>query len=340
MNQSYLNQLLSSKLPDSTEVEIHLFEYCNLNCAFCGQDHDSTVGMDRESILDKAVEIIKFFIKSNQTKHTINIMGGEIFNDEIPDELFSHYREFRSKIVTWVNDNGHEVRFNWVTNLIFRKLDRVVKFIDECEHSYISTSYDFSGRGLDINKSLLFKRNLDILGDYITVIGFVLTRPAIRKILSDSDKGFKELYSKYTLYFDYYVPELSADKLMPSDEELLEVFQFVADNYPEVYPIKDWLVNRENKMTCYSLNKLTLLPDGREVKCRYMDYDDDAFDTPIDYSSNENIIEAHLNRNECLQCEFFDRCGFRCFVQADWAKLKRLDECFLRKFFLENPLHN
>ena len=61
---SYLNKALKSKLPDSTEIELHLFEFCNLNCAFCGQDHDSTVGMNLEAAIDKAkVKKDKFILK-------------------------------------------------------------------------------------------------------------------------------------------------------------------------------------------------------------------------------------------------------------------------------------
>lgn len=338
MSESYLNQLLRSKLPQSTEIELHLFEFCNLNCAFCGQDHDSTVGMNATSILDKAERTIAFMEASGQRSHIINTMGGEIFNDEVPDALFEQYSAFHRTIFQWAKAHGHTVRFNWVTNLIFKQLERVVRFIETHPESYISTSYDFAGRGLNLNRTLLFKRNLERLGEYITVIGFVLTRPAIKKLLADKDRGFKELYTKYTLYFDYYVPELRAEHLMPTEAEMLEAYTFIAAHYPNVYPVKDWLERRENRMTCYSLNKLTLLPDGREVKCRYMDYQPEAFETPIDYTSNENIIEAHLERSGCFSCEFFDRCSFRCFVQADWAQLVRLDDCLMRTFFQSHPL--
>ena len=49
-HEEFLNQILKDKVTDAAEVEIHFFEYCNLACAFCGQDHDSQVGMN--TILD------------------------------------------------------------------------------------------------------------------------------------------------------------------------------------------------------------------------------------------------------------------------------------------------
>jgi radical SAM protein with 4Fe4S-binding SPASM domain len=120
----------------------------------------------------------------------------------------------------------------------------------------------------------------------------------------------------------------------------LQAFLFLAKNYPKVSPIKDILENSQNKMTCYSLNKLTLLPDGREVKCRYMKYKEGDFKNTVDYSSNENIILGHLQENECLSCEWFSKCSFRCFVQADWAARQKTERCFLKSFFEETSQWN
>lgn len=332
---SYLAKVLSDKLPDSTEIELHLFEFCNLNCSFCGQDHNSKKGMNREDFDIKADTVIEFMRNNENNEHIINLMGGELFNDEVPDFIFDNYRFFYDKINKWAISAKQTVRFNWVTNLIFSKSKRVLELLDSQENSFISTSYDFSGRGLDINRKLLFNHNLKLMGDRINVIGFVMTRPAIRKLLSDKDSLFKELYDNYTLYFDYYVPEKSADKLLPSDDELLEAYLFIADNYPKVFPINDWLNKEKNKLTCYSLNKLTMLPSNEIVKCRYLEYDEGDFINEVDYGSNENIIESFIETNGCMSCEWYDRCTMRCFVQFDWKKFDKSEECILRTFFNE-----
>jgi MoaA/NifB/PqqE/SkfB family radical SAM enzyme len=332
----FLKHVLKDKVPDSTEIELHLFEFCNLSCSFCGQDHDSEEGLN--TVSEKAKQVIDFMQKSGKTSHIVNSMGGEIFNDLVPDETLSQYWDFYTEINDWCISNNHKVRFNWVTNLIFQKSERVLDLITRMRNvsgnAYISTSYDFAGRGLDINKTIQFDANLKKFGDWITVIGFVMTKPAIRKILTKTDKFFSEnLYKNYTLYFDYYVPELRSDKNMPSEQEMLDCMLFIAKNYPNIYPIKDLIVNEHNKMTCYSMNKVTILPSGKEVTCRYLDYEPVQFINKIDYKSNSNIIEAHLERNKCLGCKWFDRCAFRCFVQADWAELERTKECLFREFF-------
>jgi hypothetical protein len=331
----FLKHVLKEKLPESTEIELHLFEFCNLSCSFCGQDHDSTEGMS--TITEKSEQVIDFMKKSGMKSHIVNIMGGEIFNDSVPDSVFVQYKQFYQIINQWCVDNNHKVRFNWVTNLIFLKNQRVFDLITEMrqigDNAFISTSYDFAGRGFDINRSIQYKRNLEMFGDWITVIGFVLTKPAIRKIMTKSDKYFEHLYQNYNLYFDYYVPELSAEKMMPSEQEMLDCMSYVAEKYPNIYPVKDLIENERNKMTCYSMNKTTILPSGKEVTCRYMDYEDGDFINEVDYTSNHNIIQAHLDRNMCLGCKWFDRCSFRCFVQEDWAKLERTNDCLFREFF-------
>lgn len=331
-----LNQMLASKIQESTEIEHHLFEKCNLNCSFCGQDHDSEEGMD--SIIEKAYQTIEFMKSSSLKNHTVNVMGGEIFNDLIEESVFEDYYKFYQIIKDYAVSNDLTVRINFVTNLIFTKnIPNVKRLLERCtDNVFISTSYDFAGRGLDLNRMMSFRANLQTFKPYIGVVGFVLAKPSIRKLLADKDKFFKnELYANFPLYFDYYVPENSADKMMPSEQEMLDALLFVADKYPKIEPVKSLLENEENKMTCFSLNKTTILPDGKEVKCRYMEYEVEQFHTPIDYSTNSGIINSHLERNECFSCQWFHRCMFRCFVQADWAALERLPICLFKTFFNE-----
>ena len=336
-NTSYLFEVLDRKIPDSSEIELHLFELCNLRCHFCGQDHDDKTGFDQ--ILNKIPRIIEFIQNNPRKSHILNIMGGEIFSDEVPNYIIDHYSELAISIDKFAKSIGHNCTFNWVTNLIFKNDERILKFTQSLsDHGVdwnISTSYDFTGRKNSLWSLDLFEKNIELFKEKIFTVGFVLTKTSIKHLLSKEDKYFDYLYSKYPLYFDFYVPENGANLLMPSDRDILDTYLYIAKNYPLISPVKELLENEQNKMTCYSLNKLTLLPDGKEVKCRYLNYKEGQFNTPVDYQSNENIIEAHLEENECFSCEWYDRCGFRCFVQADWAKRERLPSCLFKTFFKE-----
>lgn len=335
----YLKHVLRSKLPQTSEVELHLFEYCNLACSFCGQDHDSKEGMN--TIVEKAQQVIDFMQGCELDSHTVNIMGGEIFNDDIPSEVFSQYLEFCKRITDYCQNTNQKVQFNFVSNLIFTKnIGNVLHLLEAVKGSKISTSYDFAGRGLDINRMMTFKWNIKLLKEHIGVVGFVLSRPSIRKFIDDKDKFFKqELYPNFPIYFDWYVPEGSADKMLPSEQEMLDAFLFAAEHYPNIAPVSDLIENESNEMTCFSLYKTTILPSGREVTCRYLEYEQKQFETPIDYSTNVDIISAHLERNECMSCQWFERCQFRCFVQSDWKALERLPRCMF-KYFFEQVIEN
>jgi radical SAM protein with 4Fe4S-binding SPASM domain len=335
MRESYLNQVLKQKINRVSEIEVHLFEYCNLNCSFCGQDHNSKVGF--ESIVAKSFDVINFIKTSPLDDHIINVMGGEIFNDLIPDKLFEDYYKFADGIIDYCRKNNQAVKINFVTNLVFKKTERVLELLGRlnCEFPVnLSTSYDFEGRGFAGVVNSIFAQNLYRFQDFIYTIGFVLTAPSIHNLLTKKDKFLEKIYEDFTLYFDYYVPEeRNSDILMPSDQQLYDAFIFTAQNYPNIYPIRDWLKNEKNKMTCFSLNKVTILPDGKQVTCRYLEYEEGQFKNPVEYKSNENIIESYIEENKCLSCSWYERCSFRCFVQADWVKRERMEGCLYAKFY-------
>ena len=183
---------------------------------------------------------------------------------------------------------------------------------------------------------MVFKKNLEHFKARVGVVGFVLSRPSIRKLIERKDKYFETvLYPNYPLYFDWYVPENSSDKMLPSEREMLDALRFVADHYPQIAPVKDLLENEHNTMTCFSLNKTTIVPNGSQRTCRYLDYKPEQFLTAIDYDTNAGIIQSHLERHDCLSCEWYNRCQFRCFVQADWATLEREEVCIFKTFFNE-----
>lgn len=339
---NYLSQLLKSKIPDSTEIEIHFFELCNLRCQFCGQDHNAKSGLD--TIVEKAEPVIEFISTNSIRSHILNLMGGELFNDELKDSVFEDYYQFAIRIHQFAESIGHHIHINWVTNLIFQNKQRVTDLLARLREAGISTklstSFDFHGRKNSLWTEEIYLSNLKEFKDLIYTVGFVLTKKSIEYLLTTRDPLFEYLYFNYPLYFDYYVPENGAKYLMPSDQELLDAYLFIADNYPNISPVRDLLDNKENKMTCYSLSKITVLPDGKEVTCRYLKYSENDFNQPVDYTSNENIIESFLTENDCFSCEYFQRCSFRCFVQADWKKRQRTPSCLFKTFFKKIELPN
>ena len=197
--------ILASKRSERGEFFVNLFEYCNLSCSFCWQDHDSKVGMD--SIVRNADNVIRQIVASPLDGFDVNIMGGELFCDEINDDVFRDYEEFVLRIDEQAREHNKRCTYNWVTNLVYSDVDRVTDLIDELR-SYeidtnLTTSYDSAGR---FNQKTLhtFLRNLGKTSDYIKTVGVVLTKPTIERLLKDDDEVLKYLYANFTLFFDYF----------------------------------------------------------------------------------------------------------------------------------------
>jgi radical SAM protein with 4Fe4S-binding SPASM domain len=323
--------LLRNKREDEQEYTIHLFEYCNLRCGFCWQNHENETGLD--TVLEKLEPIEKFFQKETKKKVVFNVMGGEIFSPDIFDENLLHtYKLFVEGIKSLSVKYQISVRINWVSNMVTDKVHLIDSLMLHSEKSGIFsslvTSYDAKGR-FNINEFLQFKKTVDYFGDRIKNFSMLLTKQNIQHILKNKDPYFKYLYSEgKEIYFDYYMPDQHAKIQAPSDTELLEVFKFTIDNYPNVQPIRGWLENDANKLSCRS-SKL-VLEDGTMCMCGNLVSEEtkiNIYKSPIHKDSNVDIEQSFLNKYDCLSCEYFTRCGLGCFMQHDYKFREELDEC-------------
>ena len=140
---------LREKRDKQQEYTVHLFEFCNLTCSFCWQDHDNIVGID--TVLEKLVPIEKFLQKERNKRVVFNIMGGEIFADAIyDDKLNNDYIELAKGIVDLGKKYDIEVGLNWVSNLVTSKISLIEKLLVETRKlgvtSSLFTSFDPAGR--------------------------------------------------------------------------------------------------------------------------------------------------------------------------------------------------
>lgn len=338
--ESVLRELLGLKAPPRTEIEVSFFQLCNLRCAMCWQDHDDATGIT--TIVDKSNTVIEYLQKSDHLRDDINVTmtGGELFEDSI--DYFAQYLLFMQNINTYAKTlPGKRVSFTLITSLNFSQptLQKLIIFLqqlDELGIDYaVATSWDPTGRPVGREISTQFHRNLIRLKEYVAGITTVLTRPTI-KALMKGDTYFDLLYGKFSMDFDYYVPTAAAKALMPSDVELKEFFLFALEKYPKVPILQAWQLGEVNPISCGSLNKITMLPDGSLVTCRQIKYDAADFKSDIVQNSNANIIERYIKNNECLSCEHFFKCTMSCFVMNDHREYlgrKELSYCLYKDIF-------
>jgi len=337
------NYLLKDKYNADAEVEMILFNWCNLYCNFCSQDHDSIVGMTSEEVYQKIWITKDFLDKSPSECISFSMMGGELFADEVPDEMFEAYYQLAMASTEHCTKLGKKAKWTWVSNFAYNNTDRVIRFLDKLKarglETYISTSYDFTGRPLDKAKRSQFHINLIAFKDYMRMVGMVMTKPTIDFIIKRKDPYFDEyIYPNFHVHFDYYVPEHlpAADKLMPSDQDQLDVYLHLLEHYPKADPVKGWLEDRGDirTMSCMCsgpYRKITILPDGKTSVCRYREnYGDDFFIEKVDLKDMSNIVKSYMKRNDCLTCEYFNKCEFTCFVQSDYKYKERNDICIYK----------
>jgi len=323
--------IIEKKRDPEQEYTLHLFEYCNLRCAFCWQDHENRVGID--TVTNKLDPIEQFLKTETRDSVVFNAMGGEVFAPEIfDDNLLQAYKELSLGIKSIADKYNKTAKVNWVTNLVttkYKEIDELMEYSQSIGlKAEIVTSYDPRGR-FNVNDFMQFKKSMEYFGDRVTCISMLLSSPNIDYILKDKDPYFKYLYEsgKY-IYFDYYMPDETAEVQAPTDEQLLQVFKHLIDNYPRVEPVKDWINNDFNYVTCRT-SKL-VLADGTMCNCGNLVQDEKSikfYKTKIEAMDNSKIEDSFIEKYNCVSCEYLDRCGMGCFMQHDYKFREELDEC-------------
>lgn len=329
-----IQDLISKKVPDYAEIEIFFFEHCNLRCVHCFQNHTSTLGMDQKLILDKVSLIEQFFQKTPKTDVTLNIMGGELFQDNLMEDYLPVYTSFINSVLDLSKKYNKVPQFNFVTNLLTTKQDIFLEWLDRHQLK-LSVSYDLSGR-FNVFQLEQFKKNIEVYKNYINTICLVATRQNINLLLENKDDYFDYLYKNFTCYWDQLTPGPTVPTdLVPSEKQYLDFLIYLVDNYPRCTNLEAF-VNKKNhnKMSCPSLNKLLIEADNTTSSCRIQHHKNssDFISPPSD--TNDEIIEKWIEDKNCLTCEYFSRCPFSCFVRNDWSRLVRdFEGCIYKETF-------
>lgn len=322
--------LIDTKVVRYGEIVVCLFEHCNLRCAFCPQDHFSIVGASYEEITSKIEPIVEW-INNNprQQDYKIHLMGGELFQDRWIEEGFLDYYQ---DLITLISARANaKVHFNFITNLVFENRKPVMDFLNRNELK-VSISYDPAGR---FSKSDLetFTRNIIYFQDHIEMVSIVATKQNIDRIII-GDQLFEDLYANYTCDFDHFLPGVATSRiLMPSEKELFEFYKVLVNKYPRCLNI-DHFVNDKpaNKMICTRGNSLTIMPDGAKPQgCSGSVFLKDAQTEEL---GGPKIVENFLDKYNCFECEYFQRCPLSCFIKEDYKHIEQdMDECVFKATF-------
>ena len=326
--------VIDKKVVDYCEVVCCLFEHCNFNCVFCPQNHNSVDYANRADIMAKAPIIANYINGNTRSKYfSIHIMGGELFQDRWINEGFLEiYEDFINEIKSLVTTDK-EVVYNFVTNLAFTARTEMLYFLEK-NNLKVSISYDPHGRFNPAQKKI-FLENLKYFRHHIRMVSVVMTKKSMESII-EGDDTFDLLYDLYKVDFDHLLPSTGtkADRtLMPKESEVLAFYKVLVDRYPECINILPFTNGKpQNKMSCTRGNSLTVMPDSSIPKGCSGSVLLQDYNTP-DLGGTQ-IIENWVDKYNCFQCDYFQRCPMSCFIKADFKHIEEdLDDCVFRQTF-------
>ena len=324
------------------ELILILFEYCNLSCQMCYQDHSAKVGMDKiAEKFDLAASSMLALKKSGKTSTTVNFMGGELLADELPDSIFGEYELLINKVREYGKSIDLPTEMHISTNLVWKKTERVNAFLDRVGIQ-IAVSYDPAGR-FNTENFEIFKQNLVKFKPYIKFVGTVMTKPSIDRFMSDNVPFFDYIYNNFDITFDHYTPEggdlfpdpnlKTSNFLMPSDVELREFYKFMLDRWSNCHPFKDMTIKTSQPLSCMST--ITVRQNANIDSCTTYDI---ATNKPTQqvvafFGNLSKHKDKWLEDYDCLSCEHIQYCTFGCFMNNHTKKIRTQEACWLKEVY-------
>lgn len=336
--------LLEQRRPKYEEVNFFLFEECNLHCKFCFQKN-YVIRKPSMPLLEKKLDLMKQVIKeSPKTVFEIQMMGGELFYDELDDVYFDKYYEIIKTISDYATSLNKKA--NWVitTNLVHTKTDRVVNLLNHITNDGIKinlcSSFDFQTRFTKDEQLDIYYENCKFykqLG-YLITCSFLISKPNVEVLMGKRKERVKTLETFNRLYNEGF--HLSEEFYSPfsknykeynlSEKEFLEFMYFIVDNYPNVHGVHEL-----SKEACGPFcQKLTFISSEHGIvkgNCMACSNKDLMYLATVpNVQGNEDLEQSFMREKHCLNCSYFNRCKMGCFVFFGFKDRVRLKKCVFR----------
>lgn len=230
------------------EICFTLFGECNLKCAFCFVE-DVRLDLYSRASLDYNLELLDEVMDKIEEKVVkIKIAGGELFMDKFDDQVFADYDDMMVRMLELGKKYDKVVKVGVTTNMIFKKVDRVIDFIKRWDMP-IRGSFDLVGRFPNQKVVDLFMENMFKFKEAGIPIGvnFVASKPNMDAIKNRSQyiEEFETLYENFDMRFEYYSPN-GVDQWEVSEEEVYEWFVYMYEHYPKCSTISD-MIDKRNR---------------------------------------------------------------------------------------------
>jgi len=136
LSDEFVKKLIGDKKPKVAEIELTLFENCDVVCTFCGHDKESTVGLSLNEMLSKLPLIEDFIDSVDKDIEVINLhlVGGELLQDGLIAEEVSILDDYKKLIFSYKEIcESREIvpRILLVTNMLTKKPLKVLEWLEE-----------------------------------------------------------------------------------------------------------------------------------------------------------------------------------------------------------------
>ena len=321
------------------ELSFSLHDRCNLRCGFCFQPHSKNIDIpyirNIPTLYEKELEKALNFSNSNEIH--IRVYGGELFSDDIPDEIFKEYVTFTNellRVVTKVKKNGN-VTFFWGTNAIFSKRSRVEEVL-KSHRARLAPSYDAMHR-FNVNQKQIWYDNIRYFSNknLLSSISIMLIKPCIEKYIHGDDY-FNKIDKNIWIDVNQYVPNLNYQEYLPSDDDIYNFYKWCIDTgHFNVSSVGELF--SEKRTPCNPLTEFLFfpnLPDQQEWMylcnmCAPFSKEEYYGEYRKCMCANcpDAIDTARSHKRGCVYCEYNGNCVKMCTLPYMFSKYKMNDVC-------------
>tara|TARA_R110000796_G_scaffold66932_1_gene153779 strand:+ start:2188 stop:3180 length:993 start_codon:yes stop_codon:yes gene_type:complete len=304
------------------EIIVTLFEFCNLSCLFCNQDHDSLEGV--KTIAEKIDVVKQVILKTPKKEYSIHFMGGEVFADQLPDHVYTDYQHVCHELNTWADKEDIKLEICFTSNMVFDKTDELDEFL-KISNPYLLTSFDPAGR-FNKNTFETFKHNVKKYKQHIKSVNIIMTKPTINRFMNGDVEFFDYLYENFDVYFDYYTPEKNMEMFIPNDVLLRDFMLYMLEHYPNALPFADYTSKVKKQMSC--MDTVTIMPNNSYGNCTILLKDFKNVTT-----TKQEMEQEWFKQYSCLTCKHFQYCSMGCFLSNHMQSFRTQEACWLSEVY-------
>ena len=331
--------LNNKRFKTSDDVTVTLFNRCNLNCPFCYlnglEDRKNEYKINYDILVKRTKEQISTYpYKDIELK----LLGGELFSDDVPDELFTQYYNFVQEIYEYTHNglNKNLIVF-FTSNLVHKNVKRVQELLHKIDELIgckvkMCSSFDFFNRFHTKEQYETYKENVENYFDRITKINVLVDKNLYNMIINkenyDEEKinYFKYLYDNFFIFLGNVVPINNIVGL--NNEEKAIIYRYFVDNYPKAYPISNLFYDGEEYRDMHCMPIKNEIKSNGEVSlsCMFQNY----YKLKLDIDRDKLEMKA-IQKRGCLKCKYYKMCVLPCMYGTYITDIPENEICYLKQ---------